>query len=362
LACSNEKFSRSGEHEIVIVRRHGRIANTYGILSALITAVMVRIEPITAYDLRVATTPSIVVSLLTQDNDYQVEQAASAEEAARNLGVGVQILYADNDSILQSQQILKFIQGDPELRPDGIILEPVGGTGLPQVAKAAVDAGIAWIVLNREVGYVRQLRQSCSAPVFSLASDNQEIGRIQGLQFGRLLPKGGTVLYIQGPSDTDAAKLRMAGMLETKPASVQIKTIKAQWTEASAFKAINNWLQLSTSQRAQIDVISAQNDAMAAGARKAFQQFTGSEVKDHWSNLPFLGVDGVPKTGQAWVRQGLLTATIISPPLAGRAVEMLIDALRRGKFPVEVTLIEPRSYPPLETLHPSSSHQKRSTT
>lgn len=323
---------------------------------------MVRIEPITAYDLRVATTPSIVVSLLTQDNDYQVEQAASAEEAARNLGVGVQILYADNDSILQSQQILKFIQGNPELRPDGIILEPVGGTGLPQVAKAAVDAGIAWIVLNREVGYVRQLRQSCSAPVFSLASDNQEIGRIQGLQFGRLLPKGGTVLYIQGPSDTDAAKLRMAGMLETKPASVQIKTIKAQWTEASAFKAINNWLQLSTSQRAQIDVISAQNDAMAAGARKAFQQFTGSEVKDHWSNLPFLGVDGVPKTGQAWVRQGLLTATIISPPLAGRAVEMLIDALRRGKFPVEVTLIEPRSYPPLETLHPSSSHQKRSTT
>ena len=27
--------------------------------------------------------PTIVVSLLTQDNDYQVEQAASAEEAAR---------------------------------------------------------------------------------------------------------------------------------------------------------------------------------------------------------------------------------------------------------------------------------------
>ena len=55
---------------------------------------------------------SFVVSLLTQDNDYQVEQAASAEDAARALGVDVQIIYADNDSILQSQQILKFIQGD----------------------------------------------------------------------------------------------------------------------------------------------------------------------------------------------------------------------------------------------------------
>jgi ribose transport system substrate-binding protein len=306
----------------------------------------------------VATKPTIVVSLLTQDNDYQVEQAASAEEAARNLGVEVQVIYADNDSIQQSQQILKFIQCEPELRPDGIILEPVGGTGLPQVAKAAVDAGIAWVVLNREVDYVRQLRQSCSAPLFSVAADNQEVGRIQGRQFGKLLPNGGSVLYIQGPTDADAAKLRMAGMLETKPASIQIKTIKAQWTGASAFKAINNWLQLSTSQRAHIDVISAQNDAMAAGAKKAFQQFGGRDVKDHWSNLPFLGVDGVPKTGQTWVKQGLLAATIVTPPLAGRAVEMLMDALRRGKFPSEVTLMEPRSYPPLEALKPTE--QKRS--
>jgi ribose transport system substrate-binding protein len=306
----------------------------------------------------VATKPSIVVSLITQDNDYQVEQAVSAEETARNLGVELQVLYADNDSILQSQQILKFIQCEPELRPDGIILEPVGGTGLPQVAKAAVDAGMAWIVLNREVGYVRQLRQSCSAPVFSIAADNLEIGRIQGQQFARLLPKGGSVLYIQGPSDTDAAKLRMAGMLETKPATVEIKTIKAQWTEASAFKAINNWLQLSTSQRAQVDLISAQNDAMAAGARKAFQQFSGGEVNDHWGNLAFLGVDGVSKTGQAWVKEGLLAATIVTPPLAGRAMEMLMDALRRGKFPPEITLLEPRSYPPLETLNSSRAQQK----
>ena len=307
-----------------------------------------------AYDLPVATTPTIVVSLLTQDNDYQVEQAAAAEEVARTLGVAVQILYADNDSIQQSQQILKFVQCAPEQRPHGIILEPVGGTGLPQVAKAAVDAGIAWVVLNREVGYVRQLRQSCSAPVFSLAADNQEVGRIQAQQFHKLLPNGGSVLYIQGPSETDAAKLRMAGMLESKPVNVQVKTIKAQWTEASAYKAITSWLQLSTSQHAQIDMVAAQNDAMAAGAKKAFQEFSGRDAQNHWSGLRFLGVDGVPKTGQAWVREGLLTATIVTPPLAGRAIEILMEALHRGKFPPEVTLMEPRSYPPVEALKPSS--------
>lgn len=302
--------------------------------------------------------PKLVVSLLTQDNDYQVEQAASAEEATRNAGADIDVLYADNDSILQSQQILKFIQCDTEARPDCIILEPVGGTGLPQVAKAAVDAGIAWVILNREIAYVKQLRQSCSAPIFSIAADNQEVGRIQGQQFAKLLPAGGTVLYIQGPSDTDTAKLRTAGMLETKPAQVQVKTIKAQWTEASAFKAITNWLQLSTSQRAQIDAIAAQNDAMAAGARKAFQQFAANDVKDHWSHLPFLGVDGVPKTGQAWVKQGLLKATIVTPPLAGRAVEMVIDVMKTGKFPPEVTLMEPRSYPPLQALQPLANSHK----
>ena len=92
----------------------------------------------------------IVVSLITQDNDYQVEQAAAAEEAARRLGVDVEILYADADSIQQSQQILKFVQADAEARPDGIIFEPVGGLALPQVGRAAVSAGRLWATRSSE--------------------------------------------------------------------------------------------------------------------------------------------------------------------------------------------------------------------
>jgi len=38
-----------------------------------------------------------LVSLITQDNDYQMEQAAAAKAAAAELGVEAQILYADND-------------------------------------------------------------------------------------------------------------------------------------------------------------------------------------------------------------------------------------------------------------------------
>ncbi len=293
----------------------------------------------------------VVVSLITQDNDYQVEQAAAAEDTAGRLGVDVEILYADNDSIQQSQQILKFVQAEAKSRPDGIILEPVGGTGLPQVARAAVAAGIAWVVLNRGLDYVRQLRQSFKVPVFGVTSDNLEIGRIQGQQLAALLPKGGTVLHIQGPSETDAAKLRIEGMQETKPAAIQIKAIKGSWTEASACKAVTSWLRLSTSQQSHMDVIAAQNDAMAVGAKKALQEFAveGAE-RDGWLSIPFLGCDGVSKTGQVWVRSGILAATVIAPPLAGQALEMLAHALQTQTAPQELTRVAPRSFPALESL------------
>ena len=210
-----------------------------------------------------------VLSLTTNDNDYQMEQAACAEEAARRLNVELQIIYADNDAILQSQQLLKIIQSNSDSHPDGIIFEPVGGTAMPQVAKAAATAGIGWVVLNREVDYIAELRRNYRVPIFSISSDHEEIGRIQGKQLAALLPNGGSVFLIQGPSESLAAKQRTTGMYETKPVSIQVKLMKGNWTEASAYKAVSSWLKLSTSQQTQIDAIIAQNDVMAMGAKKA---------------------------------------------------------------------------------------------
>ena len=138
----------------------------------------------------------VLVSLTTNDNDYQQEQAHAAEQAAHKLDADLEILYADNDAINQSTQILKAIQAAPHERPDAIIFEPVGATSLPQVARAAVNAGIGWAVLNREANYISELRRTNKAPIFGVSSDHVEIGRIQGRQCAALLPAGGTVLYI----------------------------------------------------------------------------------------------------------------------------------------------------------------------
>ena len=293
---------------------------------------------------------TFVLSLITQDNDYQIEQAASAEDAARRLGLHVRILFADNDAIQQSQQLLKIIQSNSDPLPDGILIESAGGTALPHVARAAATAGIAWVVLNRDVDYTHELRTLYQVPIFSVASDNREIGRIQAKQLKALLPTGGTVLYIQGPSDSASAKPRSEGILEAKPLDIQLKVIKGQWTEASAYKAIQAWLRLSTSHQSHIDVIAAQNDAMAMGARKAFQEVANLDARDRWLSLPYIGCDGVPKTGQAWVKNGTLAATIITPPLAGKAIEMLTHALNTGIIPPNLTLMMPSSLPTLEAL------------
>ena len=213
-----------------------------------------------------------LVSLTTNDNDYQIEQARAAEASARKANVDLKILYADNDAIGQSTQILKAVQGEPDERPHAIIFEPVGATALPQVARAAVTAGIGWAVLNRDATYISELRQKNKVPVFGLSSDHVEIGRIQGRQCAALLPTGGSVLYIQGPSENSASKDRSLGMQEAKPANIHLVMLKGQWTEESSQRSVRSWLKLSTSQKANIDLIAAQDDSMAIGARKAFQE------------------------------------------------------------------------------------------
>lgn len=291
-----------------------------------------------------------LVSLTTNDNDYQIEQAQSAEEAAQKLGVEIQVIYAENDAITQSTQLLKVIQSEESHRPDAIIFEPVGATALPQVARAAAAVGIGWAVLNRDANYVPELRKSSSAPVFIVTSDHLEIGRIQGRQIAALLPHGGAILYIQGPAENSAAKDRTTGMQDTKPFNVHTTLLRGQWTEESSQKAVRSWLKLTTSHKAAIDLVVAQDDSMAIGARKAFEELPNETDRERWLNLPFLGCDGLPKTGQAWVKSGLLTATIFVPPNAGQAIEMFVDALKRGKQAAERALTVPVSIPSLAQL------------
>jgi len=292
---------------------------------------------------------SFLVSLTNNDNDYQQEQAAAAEKAARRLGVEVKIIHANNDALVQSQQLLQYVQDSSTAKPDAILFEPAGGTAFPQVARAAVAAGIGWVVLNFDVDYIADLRRQYKVPMCAITSDHEEIGRIQGLQFAALLPNGGSVLYIEGPNNSSAAKQRSLGMNRNKPANVSVKAIRANWTEESSYKAVNSWLRLQTSQQSRIDLVGAQDDSMAMGARKAFSEIAEPD-RARWMKIPVTGCDGMPKTGQAWVRNGSLAATIYIRPNTDLAIEMLVEAFKSGAMLPERKVTEPESIPSLAEL------------
>jgi ribose transport system substrate-binding protein len=296
-----------------------------------------------------------LLSLITDDNDYQRQQAETAHEASTKLGVELETIFANNDAIQQSQQLLDVIQSR-NANVNGILVEPAGRTAFPKIAQAAVGSGIAWVLLNCNADYLRTLRLGGTVPAFAVSADNHEVGRIQGRQLASLLPGGGSILYIQGPSLSTVTEQRAAGMLETKPGNISVRILKsANWTEEAGFHAVASWLRLSTSHQEQIHAVQAQNDLLAIGARKAIEQPTSGPTANNKSRVPFLGVDGLPGTGQAWVRRGILAATVIVPSTASYALNHLVTALQGREKHRENTLVAPESFPAANAIASSSA-------
>jgi ribose transport system substrate-binding protein len=294
---------------------------------------------------------TFVVSLITPESDYQREQADAAQQAALRLSVELQILYADNDAIHQSQQLLEVIQG-PSRDVNALILEPAGATAFPEVARAAIAAGFGWVLMNREDASIAELTSPGKPPIFAVTSDQEETGRILGRQLGALLPGGGTVLCLQGPSSNPVSEQRLTGMNQSRPENIKLRFLRsAHWTEAGGFQAISSWLRLSTSHDTDIAGIVAQSDLIALGAHRAFKEQTAGSARDRWLKLPFLGVNGL-QAGQAAVRSGLLASTVVLPPSTVPAIEMLVHVYRDGVRPPERIVVPPRSFPELGMLVP----------
>jgi ABC-type sugar transport system substrate-binding protein len=290
---------------------------------------------------------NVVVSL-PGENKYLREQALVAETSAQRLGMKLRIINAGSDPVVQSQQLLETIQSSQQ-RPDAIVIEPVNETGLPRVAEAAVRAGIAWIVSNSRVSYLEGLRAISRAPVYSVSQDHSEIGRLQGKQFGVLLPHGGSVLYLRGPASNSLACQRAEGVESATPSNIQLKTLKIQWTEESAYQSVSSWLQLSTIHAAGFHLISSQNIDFITAARRAFQEHAKAAERQQWLALSYTGA-GVASQTKPLVEKGTLTAAVLTSLTMDTCLEMLHRALESGSQPAERTMVSASSYPSLEEL------------
>ena len=290
----------------------------------------------------------IIVSL-PNDNAYQHEQGVVAKSTGEKLGLDLQVIRANDDSITQSQQLLEIIQSHPENRPNAFLVEPVTATGLRRVAEAAIAAGIAWVISNSDVDYVEQLRKSTKIPVFTVTQGQFEIGRLQGKQLAALLPRGGNVLNIQGPSSSSVTAQRHEGMESAKPSNVQLTTLRSKWSELGAYQSVGAWMRLATSRADKFDLVAGQTHELVLGARKALQAAENPEQKKKWQEMPYIGI-GISRQVKPLVDSRVLTAAVVSSVTMDLALKLLVRALDSQVQPPERSIAEVSSLPELEKL------------
>jgi len=297
-----------------------------------------------------ASRPSILVSLLAEDQEYQRLQADDARATAAHAGFDADVVFADNSAILQIQHLYRAIHRPPEARPAAIVVETVVGEGLERVARAAAQAGIGWILVNRRVAYLEDLRRRHpELPISLVGTDQVEVGRLQGRQFRTLIASDhGLVLYLQGPPDTSVAQERRRGAMEVLAGThIELRALDGDWTEASGERAVERWLRLKTSASVRPDVLGCQNDAMAVGAGRALEGF---QARPELARLARTGCDGLADGGRRLVDMRRLAATVITPSNTGPAIELVARALKtRQPAPAEL-MLAPTSYPALEEL------------
>ena len=290
----------------------------------------------------------IVVSL-PNDNAYQHEQGVIARATGGQLGLNVEVLHANDDAITQSQQILGLVQAGAGKKPAAIIVEPVTANALKRVAEEAVAAGIAWVVSNSEVDYVKALRAGSKVPVFVVSQGQYEIGRVQGKQITALLPKGGNVLLIEGPSMSSVTKQRREGMESARAKEVQVATLRSKFNEESAFQSVAAWLKLATSRAEKYDLVVGQTHELALGARKALLALGDEEQKRKWMEKKFLGI-GVANQVKPLVDKRTLTAAVVTSVTMQVAMSLLVRAIDTKSPVPEVNIVDVSSYPGLDAL------------
>jgi ribose transport system substrate-binding protein len=292
--------------------------------------------------------------LLHEGQDFQQLQARDARETGARLGHDVTVVFAEGHAVVQIQQLFEAIHAPEERRPAAIVVEPATAEGLQRVAKNAVGAGIGWVLVNVQADYVDTLRSAHpELPIAMVGTDQRAAGRIQGRQCRALLGSSGRVLVLQGPEST-VSRERLAGLQETLGNGFETRVLVGDWTEASGEKAVASWLRLKSSETFRPDVVAAQNDSMAVGARRAT-----SALRPDWAELPFLGCDGLPEGGQKLVAQGRLAATVVTPSNTGPALKLVDAWLRAKQQPERELLLTPVSHPPVEQMRRPGGGQAR---
>ncbi|MEY2934124.1 MAG: hypothetical protein RL033_4873 [Pseudomonadota bacterium] len=286
------------------------------------------------------------------ENDYQKLMQSDAEQAARRHDLALDVHLGGKDADRQISQIRMAIAGPVAARPDLILVSPVREQLLLPLLRAAAHAGISWGLLTRWLDEIPEIRRAYpDVDVFSASANQREIGRLQGHQLATLKAADDEVLYLSGPAGTSTARQRAEGIQsELEGLSTRCQTFYGDWSQESGRTTARRWLAGLPKARLLSILIVAQNDGMAIGAREAVEESFATEGKSMPKELRIIGCDGSTAFGQRLVIQGKLSATIVVPPVSGRAIDVFAQRVGGRGRPAALELVGVFSQPSLEAL------------
>lgn len=250
---------------------------------------------------------------------WRVQMNADIEQAAEEYPeIDVIFKDAQNDTLKQVSQMEEFISAGVDL----IIISPKEAAPLTPVVKQAYDKGIPVIVLDRRV-----LGDSYTC---FIGADNKEIGKAAGEWIVEKLGGKGKVVELKGLMTSTPGQDRHTGFREGIEGS-DIEVIfeaDMKWLEPDARKEMESAL----ARFGDIDLVYSHNDPGAHGA------YLAAKAAGRADEIIFVGIDGLPQEGQAYVAQGVLEASFEYPTGGEQALETALDILEGKEVPKEITL------------------------
>jgi len=270
------------------------------------------------------------------DNFLTVLRNGMSDYAKTMDGVQLQIEDAQNDVAKQQSQIQNFIASGV----DAIIVTAVDTDATAAMSKAAADAGIPLVYVNREPVNVDQLPEKQAF----VASEETVAGTLETQEVCRLLNGKGKAVVMMGELSNQGARMRTKAVHDVL-ATDECKGIEiveeqtANWQRTQGQDLVTNWLAAGV----EFDAVIANNDEMAIGAAQALKAAGRS-----MDSVVIAGVDAT-QDALAAMAAGDLDVTVFQDA-AGQGKGALDAAIKLAKG----EKVEAKVYIPFQLVTPAN--------
>lgn len=261
-------------------------------------------------------TTTIGFSISTLNNPFFVSVKDGVEAKAKELGVNVKIVDAQNDPAKQANDVADLLQQGVSV----LLVNPVDSAAISTSVEAVNKAKIPVIALDRSAdkGTIASL----------VASDNVKGGEMAAEYIIKKLGEGVKVAELEGIPGASATRERGEGF--HKVADQKLSVVAKQSADFDRTKGLTvseNMLQANP----DIQAIFAQNDEMALGAIEA--------SKSAGKQIFIVGFDGTDD-GLKAVEAGTMAATIAQQPelMGQQGLEAAVKLAKGEKIDAKISV------------------------